>query len=145
LQLLTELEPQAEHSRVRTASGQSLPVCGKGSVSFAQNKVSDIYYVPGVAKNLLSIGSLADQGDTAEFNSKTCVVYNQGDLRKVLLKGDCDPTNRLYKLRVPSPDQTSKLLPTKSLLHTSDVWSMAVSRTCAIPYSVSQCQDPGTS
>jgi hypothetical protein len=83
--LLNQVEKQSTHSHVNTAGGEKLLVVGKGSVHFDQNKTNDVYYVPGVCKNLLSLGSLTDQGHVAVFDSSNCFVFDKGNPNKLLL------------------------------------------------------------
>jgi hypothetical protein len=58
--LLTEIRP-VPHSSVTTAGGNSLSIVGQGHATLDKNKgVSTVMYVPGMRKNLLSVGKVAD-------------------------------------------------------------------------------------
>jgi hypothetical protein len=100
IKALTSVEPQFKHSNICTASGDTLLVCGKGSVSFSNSKVNDVYYVPGVKKSSLSVGKLTDPGNAtnaAWFGSRNCFIYNDKS-HKLLMRGVREPSNSLYKL-----------------------------------------------
>ena len=71
--LLVDVKP-TEHNRVvHTAGGQSLPVKGVGSVVIKLpngeiKTIGNILYVPGLTKNLFSVGSITDKGLTVHFS-----------------------------------------------------------------------------
>lgn len=96
--LLSNFENQVDYISVRIDGNQVLPVCGKVSLTLNQKKVSDVFYVPGVKKNLLSVGCLTNLGHIALFNSRNCYVFDRGNPRSILLQGERDPHNSLYKL-----------------------------------------------
>ncbi|CAM6096996.1 unnamed protein product [Calypogeia fissa] len=89
-------------SHVTTASGSHIPIAGKGSVKFNKNKaVSKVLYVPGVTRNLLSVGQLTDDGYSILFNKRKCYVSQEEfvvDPTKVHLSASRDYHTRLYKL-----------------------------------------------
>jgi hypothetical protein len=83
----TSIDMHESPAVVQTASNQLLPVEGKGSVKLgnhAEININDVYFVPGLAFNLLSVGSIADMGFTLVFDDTECVVY-QG--KKVMGRG----------------------------------------------------------
>ena len=61
-------------SQIRSAGGQSHNMTGVGNVdlqflSGEINSISSVFYTPGITKNLLSVGSLADQQKTLIFKA----------------------------------------------------------------------------
>jgi hypothetical protein len=60
--------------------------------------VEKILYVPGIGKNLLSIGKFADEGLYSIFGSKTCWILNIDNPLAILLTGTIEKSNSLYRL-----------------------------------------------
>lgn len=87
-------------SLVRSAGGQSHEVTGIGNtnVQLTSGKIksiSSILYTPGITKNLLSVGTLADQHKTLVFRSNGCFVIDNTTLKVELFA----PREKgLYKL-----------------------------------------------
>lgn len=99
---LKGFSPATSSNHVTTAGGSQLPVVGSGHLNVGRNKdISQVLYVPDIQSNLLSVGSFTDKGHWVLFNSKHCFVLDNRDIRKIFLKGDRDPHNRLYTLRLP--------------------------------------------
>jgi transposase InsO family protein len=90
---------------VKTAGGQTHPVAGKGTIvmDFSEPINAPVLYVPGVRKNLLSVGSLADRGLHFFFCKQDVVVLNTK--HKVIGHGLRDPSNGLYKFSFPTNTQ----------------------------------------
>jgi hypothetical protein len=89
---------------VQTARNQFLLVEGKGSVhldSTGEIKINDVYFVPSLAFNLLSVGSITDMGLVVVFDHQQCLIY-QGP-NKVVESGIRDPKTGLYRYLVPNP------------------------------------------
>lgn len=85
---------------IKTASGAALPVVGKGIVTLSDNKILEhVLYVPGVQKNLLSVGALTDKGHRVVFDSKLFYVFEKHDPNKIYLQGTRDSQNNLYRLQ----------------------------------------------
>lgn len=60
-------------SSVQTAGNENLTVQGTGSVNLGPSgeiNISDVYYVPGLTRNLLSIGKIADAGYVLVFDKE---------------------------------------------------------------------------
>lgn len=73
-------------SQVRSAGGQSHNVVGVGNAdiqlpSGAIKSISSVLYTPGITKNLLSVGTLADQHKTLVFRSHGCFVIDNSTLQ----------------------------------------------------------------
>jgi hypothetical protein len=96
---LSSFQPIASTSGVSTASGARLPVVGKGILHVEANKsIKPILYVPGLTKNLLSVGKLTDTGHLVVFTPQSCFVLDKTEPKKVVLFGERDPKSRLYRI-----------------------------------------------
>jgi hypothetical protein len=60
-------------------------------------KVNDVFYVPGINKNLLSMGAIINKGCVVIFGSQKCwIVISLPS--KLIIEGERDKFNGLYKL-----------------------------------------------
>jgi hypothetical protein len=79
-----------------------MSVMGKGSVKLNINNtvyvISDVYYVPGLKTNLLSIGQLQQKQVTVIFKDDVCKVYHDD---KGLLFTTSMSKNRMYVISAP--------------------------------------------
>lgn len=97
-------------AKITTASGITLPVAAKGAINLPGNKsISNVLYVPGLCKNLLSIGKLADAGHYTLFGPKTCWVYARGNSNQVLFTGTRIHSNSLYRLNTSLTGTSCKI------------------------------------
>ncbi|KAF8652311.1 hypothetical protein HU200_014327 [Digitaria exilis] len=69
---LVELESDA--LRVHAADGTPMPVRGRGNVVTENIVLPDVYYVPGLCANLVSVGQLAGMDYCVGFGRGACVV-----------------------------------------------------------------------
>jgi hypothetical protein len=100
----SSLQIQPSLAMVQTAGNQYLPVEGKGTVnldSSGEINISDVYYVPGLAFNLLLVGSITDMGLTVVFDDLQCLIY-QGP-NKIIGRGVRDSKTGLYRYLIPDP------------------------------------------
>lgn len=100
--LLVDVRPTENHRVVHTAGGQSLPVKGVGYVVIKLpngeiKAIGNILYVPGLTKNLFSVGSIANRGLTVHFSPHACQVVDK-NTKQTLLRGIRDSTNSLYRI-----------------------------------------------
>jgi hypothetical protein len=63
-------------------------------------QVENVFFVLGVSKNILFVGSIIDKGCYILFSAKKCWVLNSRNSAKMLAEGYQDQTNGLYKLLV---------------------------------------------
>jgi hypothetical protein len=88
-------------------------VQGKGKVSMTHNwetkKVNDVLYVPGINKKFLSMEAITDKGCVVIFGSQKCWIVTMTLPSKVIIKGECDKFNGLYKLASSNQQITSVL------------------------------------
>lgn len=94
--------PSTSNSSVSTANGARLAVAGQGTVTLYNNKVNKVLYVPGISKNLVSVGKLADHGHHVLFTRRECLVFAKGNSSKICMRGVRDPRNSLYRLTTSS-------------------------------------------
>jgi hypothetical protein len=89
-------------THVKSAGGQSHNVTGIGNVDIQLSSgemkiVSSVLYTPGITKNLLSVGTLADQHKTLVFKSNGCFVIDNATLR-VEIFAPRETSKGLYRL-----------------------------------------------
>lgn len=76
---LSNVAASTSSSSIITASGNSLDVAAQGTLTLDKNKAIDkVLYVPGLSKNLMSVGRLTDYGPVGHFvvfDSKNCWAY----------------------------------------------------------------------
>jgi hypothetical protein len=88
------------------AAGQSHTVQGKGKV-FVQlpdgeiKCIDNVLYVPGVHRNLLSVGCIANQGYTLEFVKSTCIIWDL-QTRQIFARAERLNNRGLYQLKAQS-------------------------------------------
>jgi len=74
-----ELDEDFRHT-VRLGNNTALPVLGKGHVKFEVEGltqiVSEVYYVPDLTNNLLSIGQLQEKNLVITFKAGICRIYH---------------------------------------------------------------------
>jgi hypothetical protein len=112
---------------VRLAGGHSHEVTGIGNadVQLTSGKIksiSSILYTPGITKNLLSVGTLADQHKTLVFRSNGCFVIDNTTF-KVELFAPRENNKGLYKL----PGVHASLTPEVNMVYTNSqarLWHM---------------------
>ena len=86
---------------VMTADGTHMPLAGTGSVSTSHLSISDVYYIPNLTLNLVSVSQLCDSGYSVFFSSTSCFVQ---DLQSRRLIGTGRRQGGLYileELRLP--------------------------------------------
>jgi hypothetical protein len=68
--LISEIR-EAPITTVPTAAGRVLPIVGQGIAKLDKNKaVNKVLYIPGMRKNLLSVGKFVDVGYLTLFGPK---------------------------------------------------------------------------
>ena len=100
-------------TQVKSAGGQSHLVTGVGNVDIQISSeeiknVPSVLYTPGITKNLLSVGMLADQHKTLIFRSNGCFVVDNITL-KVEIFALRENSKGLYRLSGPQPSEESAL------------------------------------
>lgn len=87
---------------VKFGNNASIPVMGKGKISISlkdgsQNFISDVFYVPSLQKNLLSMGQLSEKGYDMRIFNGVCSI---GDSRRGLIAKVNISLNRLFPLKL---------------------------------------------
>lgn len=72
-------------AQIRSTGGHSHSVARVGNVALQLSSgeiksINSVLYAPGITKNLLSVGALADQHKTLVFKSTGCFVFNNSNL-----------------------------------------------------------------
>jgi transposase InsO family protein len=103
--IISNIQPVI-HSPMTDAAGKSHLVKGKGKV-FVQlpdgeiKCIDNVLYVPGVHRNLLSIGCIENQGYTLEFVKSTCIIRDL-NTRQIFAKAERLSNRGLYQLKAQS-------------------------------------------
>jgi transposase InsO family protein len=108
--------------KVYLGDDTALAIKGKGKISFQfpnniQKDVHDILHVEGLAKNLLSVSKMTDQGYEVNFQANTCLMKRDNTTIKGVRHGS------LYKLLGSFNDKkTSLIMETKQTSNKADLW-----------------------
>ncbi|KAJ0040709.1 hypothetical protein Pint_28005 [Pistacia integerrima] len=96
----TNIDDQCCHS-VKLGNDTKMAVIGRGNVKFHVNGITqvitDVYYVPKLKNNLLSIGQLQEKGAAILIKDGVCGVYHP---RKGLIMQTPMSTNRMFVILV---------------------------------------------
>ena len=96
--MFAELKADTQHF-VKCGNNSRMKVVGTGSVRLKFNGttflISDVYYVPELQKNLLSIGQLQEKGLAILIQNGTCNIYHS---TKGLIAHTTMSTNRMFIL-----------------------------------------------
>ncbi|GJU21073.1 zinc finger, CCHC-type containing protein [Tanacetum coccineum] len=88
--------------RVRFGDGSYVEIKGRGSISLGcrnheQKIVSDVYYIPNLKSNILSLGQLTEIGCKIIMDGNKLTLYDKN--KKLLMKVERSK-NRLYSIRL---------------------------------------------
>ena len=121
-------------TKITSARTQDHDVTGIRSIAICLpngeiQKINHVLYLPGILKNLLSVGFLTDKGYKLEFMQHTCIIKNSyGDIIGIAIRNS---RNGLYKLigdtllhcfEVSSNSTNFALSCSTNRLTTVDVW-----------------------
>jgi transposase InsO family protein len=106
-QVFNSLEPSSLGGTAVSAGGHSHPIQGQGSINLSSSngeikRISSVYYVPGLNRNLLSVGQIAELGCLVMFDEEKCIVATKTKPSRVIARGKRNPSNGLYFLRSES-------------------------------------------
>ena len=81
-QSLADAEPYTGHDQIIAANGHRLSISGIGSLDFTTPQhqslhLSNVYFVPHLSANLISVGQLVDYGYSFYFSSSGCVIQER--------------------------------------------------------------------
>ena len=103
--VFSTLDPGSTSNAIQTASGHVLPVEGTGTVKLSTDgeiNMNNVFYVPGLTNNLISVGCLTDKGFTMVFDSSQCLIF-KGRTTEVVGRGIRDKQTGLYRYIVERP------------------------------------------
>ena len=90
------------HESVKLGDDSKMSVMGKGNLKLCIGGIiqviSDVYYLPGLRNNLLSIGQLQQKNLTIVFAKDSCKVYHE---EKGLIMSTQMSSNRMYVIYAP--------------------------------------------
>jgi hypothetical protein len=103
-QVFNSIEPSSLGGSAVSAGGHNHPIQGQGSINVSSSsgeikQISSVYYVPGLNRNLLSVGQIAELGCLVVFDEANCVVATKTKSIQIIAKGRRNPSNGLYFLR----------------------------------------------
>lgn len=116
-----EMDEQFRHS-VKLGNGAKMTVMGKGSIKLETEGltqvVRDVFYIPELKNNLLSIGQLQERGLAIVMKDRACKIYHptRGLIMQTLMAA-----NRMFALLATMITQPSKCL-IASTDDLSDLW-----------------------
>jgi hypothetical protein len=99
----SELKIVPVQNTVTSTGGQSHAIAGHGTADVKTSSgdfqyITDVQYVPGLHKNLLSVGQIADLDCMVLFTKSKCAVLTNRKPYTVLASGSRESTNGLYHL-----------------------------------------------
>lgn len=97
----TELDGSVK-GRVHFGDGSTVDIMGKGTFAMLckngeQKLLNDVYYIPNLCNNIISLGLLSEGGNRVELNGDFLWVYDE--LNQLLMKVKRS-SNRLYKITI---------------------------------------------
>ena len=105
---LHNYHPLSQALEVRFGDNGMKEAIGKGEVHLSMTKtklikIPNVYYVPGLIRNLLSVSEATANGTIIEFHHNLAIIYYKTQMGEVL-KVMCPKVGRLYPLKMM--DQT---------------------------------------
>ena len=98
--VFSSLSPRSG-TRITSAGGHSHDVTGVENIVIRlptgeMQQITHVLYSPGITKNLISVGFLADKGYTLEFRKAFCLIKMGGSIIATAIR---NPANGLYRLQ----------------------------------------------
>ena len=98
-------------TEVKLGTNKTVNVDGKGVVNIVTKQgepktISEVYYVPGLKHNLISVGQLTQKGYKVIFQGKQCVIYDKSPSKQQIAKVQM-MRNILFPLIMNYNDQVS--------------------------------------
>ena len=84
--------------------------------------MADVLHVPTIAKNLVSVGQMVEQGLQVKFNEHGCYVEDLKNNRRLVAKGNI--IGRMFTLDVKMPAINDNVLYTQknAVIADADIW-----------------------
>ena len=112
MELFKELR-SIEISKVIMGNGQHITVKGKGTIAIAScsgtKLISDVFYVPEIDQNLLSVGQFLEKVFKVHFEDKYCLIKDASsqEMFKVKMRGKSFTLNPLEEEQAAFPTKES--------------------------------------
>lgn len=79
---ISHTQPYVGHEKITAAIGQNLTISGIGSLNLSTPHhtffhIPNVYFVPKLSSNLISVGQLVDNGYSVHFSSFGCLIQDQ--------------------------------------------------------------------
>lgn len=109
--------------RVKFGDGSAVKIEGKGSIIFKckngeQRVIRDVYFIPTLCSNILSLGQLAEEGNKVVMNNNFLWIFEkEGNLLMKVKRS----FNRLYKIIIENVESRCLLSKSNELSH---LWHM---------------------
>ena len=100
-------------TEVKLGTNKTVDVDGKGVVNYVTKQgepktILEVYYVPGLKHNLISVGQLMQKGYRVVFQGQECVIYDKSPSKKLIAKVQM-MRNILFSLIMDYNDRVSSL------------------------------------
>ncbi|XP_024984146.1 uncharacterized protein LOC112520048 [Cynara cardunculus var. scolymus] len=96
---------ESDKKDVRTGDDKKLSVCGSGEVAVKiknkEKKIPNVFYVPRLKHNLLSVGQLVLKGYKIVFKEESCEVY---DPKGILIGKVTMTENKMFPIKFTNED-----------------------------------------
>ncbi|KAJ1385085.1 Retrovirus-related Pol polyprotein from transposon TNT 1-94 [Sesbania bispinosa] len=128
----SEMDEVFRHS-VKLGNNTKMNVLGKGNVKLSINGVifviQDVFYVPKLKSNLLSIGQLQEKGLIIMIRSGTCNIYHP---HKGLILQTNMTSNRMFILSTGTPEKKEACFNTITQNEEDKQWSWSTNNKEAV-------------
>lgn len=99
--LFASIRDLPEGSNVLTGDNSKHPIKGVGSINVTNTdgearEITDVLHVPGITKNLISVGQIVERGLQCRFNKHGCFIEDPNDHMKILATGE--RKGRMFRL-----------------------------------------------
>jgi len=113
---------QSVKTEVKLGIDKTMDVDGKGVVNILTKQgepktILEVYYVPSLKHNLISVGQLTQKGYRVIFQGQECVIYDKPPSKQLLTKVQMT-RNKLFPLVMNYSDQVSSFTVARS----NDYW-----------------------
>lgn len=111
-------------SDVTLGNDNKVSVEGKGSISVLTNNgekkyISDVFYVPGLKHNLMSIGQMVGKGYIVDFKKNICTILDRSPSKKCIARVDMTG-NRMFPLKIEHDKNHSLKATTQVILQAEE-------------------------
>ncbi len=89
--MFSNLDETVKHDQVTLGTDNKVSTMGEGRVNILTKKgekkyISDIYFVPSLKHNLISIGQLIQKGYNVFFKNDECTILDRPPRRQLIAK-----------------------------------------------------------